>query len=184
MRRRLAAENGPSRGCGTSILVASIMRVAKAPLTKIVTICQHLGRSRQSKALSSVHCRVTSQNAHLTASTRYLRREEAPQGEQSRDWGAYHALDASVAVPDRARKVVVSTPTPRTPGRAARTPYRAATTATSQKMDFRTKALKACMRSALLTCMHGSERPAAHACMPPVRPRTRGKGLSFLASLS
>ena len=50
MRRRLAAENGPSRGRGTSILVASIMRVAKSPLTKIVTICQHLGRSRQSKA--------------------------------------------------------------------------------------------------------------------------------------
>ena len=67
MRRRLAAENGPSRGRGTSILVASIMRVAKSPLTKIVTICQHLGRSRQSKALSSVHCRCTSHNGAVVA---------------------------------------------------------------------------------------------------------------------
>ena len=54
-------------------------------------------------------------------------------------------------MPDRARKVVVSTPAPRTPGHTARTPYRAATTATSQKMDFLTKALKLCMRTALLT---------------------------------
>ena len=43
------------------------MRVAKVALTKIVTICQHLGRSRQSKALSSVHCRVTSHNGAVVA---------------------------------------------------------------------------------------------------------------------
>ena len=43
------------------------MRVAKVALTKIVTICQHLGRSRQSKALSSVDCRFTSHNGAVVA---------------------------------------------------------------------------------------------------------------------